>query len=138
MKLKQEIPIAILALTFVLTTGTVHALLTLGSNTINSDSVLTLNPSGQPVAVNGTLTTNLLTIRNVSAVNNLSLNASGVIYINNSRGRVGIGTTSPDDLLHINSGALPTDSQLKITANSQGALELISYRPDDEEIQFDL
>jgi hypothetical protein len=48
--------VASLALAFVLVAGTAFAALTFNSTAISSDGALTLNPTGQPVTVNGNLT----------------------------------------------------------------------------------
>jgi hypothetical protein len=52
----KAVAIASLALVFVLIAGTAFASLTFNSTAITSDGALTLNPTGQPVTVNGNLT----------------------------------------------------------------------------------
>jgi hypothetical protein len=52
----KTVAIASLALGFVLVAGTAFAALTFNSTAITSDGALTLNPTGQPVTVNGNLT----------------------------------------------------------------------------------
>jgi hypothetical protein len=54
----KTVAIASLALGFVLVAGTAFASLTFNSTAITSDGALTLNPTGQPVTVNGDLTVN--------------------------------------------------------------------------------
>jgi len=53
-------------------------------------------------------------------------------------GNVGIGTTNPQQLLNINSGAAPTASQFRITSNNLGSLSALSYSPDNTSIGFDV
>lgn len=53
-------------------------------------------------------------------------------------GNVGIGTSNPNGLLHINSVATPTDSQFLIQANSDGGLSGLVYSADNVMIGFDL
>ncbi|MDO8715828.1 MAG: hypothetical protein Q7J73_03350, partial [Dehalococcoidales bacterium] len=48
-----------------------------------------------------------------------------------STGNVGIGTTSPSNLLQINSGATPTVAQSKVTANGAGAISTFVYSADN-------
>ena len=55
----------------------------------------------------------------------------------NNIGRVGIGTDAPKNLLHINSGAGPSLSQLRFTANNLGSLSFINYERDSSYIGFD-
>src|SRR5262245_35123910 len=50
------VAIASLALAFTLVAGTAAASLTLSSSSISGDGTITLNPTGQPVTVNGALT----------------------------------------------------------------------------------
>jgi hypothetical protein len=52
----KTVAIASLSLAFVLIAGTAFAALTFNSTAITSDGALTLNPTGQPVTVNGNLT----------------------------------------------------------------------------------
>jgi hypothetical protein len=52
----KTVAIASLVLAFVLVAGTAFASLTFNSTAITSDGALTLNPTGQPVTVNGNLT----------------------------------------------------------------------------------
>jgi hypothetical protein len=55
-----------------------------------------------------------------------------------SSGNVGIGTTSPQQLLNINSVASPTVSQFKITGNGLGSLSALNWIPDNISIGFDV
>src|SRR3989338_5262582 len=59
---------------------------------------------GQKLNLTGGTLSGLLTIGNISAVNNLSLNVSGALYVNSSSRYVGIGTNAPTSPLHILSG----------------------------------
>lgn len=53
-------------------------------------------------------------------------------------GNAGIGTLSPGNLLQINSGASPSASQWRITANSTGSLSALTYAADNAAIGFDV
>ncbi|MDE2079676.1 MAG: hypothetical protein KGI73_04835, partial [Patescibacteria group bacterium] len=50
---------------------------------------------------------------------------------------IGIGTTSPSQLLTINSGATPSTSQFDITSGG-GALSALNYSADNESVGFDV
>ena len=54
-----------------------------------------------------------------------------------SSGNVGIGTTSPGNLLHLNSGTTPATTQVRITANGLGSLALLTYAADNIQLGFD-
>jgi len=69
--------------------------------------------------------------------NNLSVGGTD-FFVNNNDGRVGIGTSSPDSLLNINSATTPADSQLLIEANNLGGLSTTVYSADNMNIGFDL
>jgi hypothetical protein len=56
---------------------------------------------------------------------------------NTNTGNVGIGTTSPGSLLHLNSGATPANTQVRITANGLGSLSLLTYAADNIQLGFD-
>jgi hypothetical protein len=51
--------------------------------------------------------------------------------------RLGIGTTSPDNQLQVNSGATPATGQVKLTAVDTGSLAFLTYSADDSAISFD-
>ncbi|MDB5004936.1 MAG: hypothetical protein JWQ34_3161 [Mucilaginibacter sp.] len=51
---------------------------------------------------------------------------------------VGIGTTSPQALVHINSGTTPSNSQFRISTNGQGSLSALNFAPDNTSIGFDV
>jgi hypothetical protein len=51
---------------------------------------------------------------------------------------VGIGTTSPQNLIHVNSSATPSTSQLRLTANGLGSLSALAYAPNNTSIGFDV
>ncbi len=63
--------------------------------------------------------------------------AWGNLVLQSGGGNVGIGTTTPDNLFHLNSGATPNISQLKITANDAGPVSILSYGVDNQQIGFD-
>jgi hypothetical protein len=52
-------------------------------------------------------------------------------------GKIGIGITLPDNLLHINSPATPS-SQLRVTANGLGGLSALCYAADNVMLGFDV
>src|SRR3989338_8704839 len=74
---------------------------------------------GQKLNLTGGTLSGLLTIGNISAVNNLSLNVSGALYVNSSSRYVGIGTNSPTAGLQINTSnpALRTNGSVFIDGN---------------------
>jgi hypothetical protein len=55
-----------------------------------------------------------------------------------SSGNVGIGTTSPTNLLQINSGYTPASGQFRISANNAGSLSGIAYSPNNIALGFDV
>lgn len=52
-------------------------------------------------------------------------------------GLVGIGTTSPGNLLTVNSGVTPNASQARVSANGAGGIALLCYQPDNCTLSFD-
>jgi hypothetical protein len=52
-------------------------------------------------------------------------------------GNVGIGTSSPDQLLQVNSAATPSKSQFNVTANDLGSLSILTYAADNITLGFD-
>lgn len=54
-----------------------------------------------------------------------------------STGRVGIGTATPGNLLHINSAAAPAISQFRLSANALGSLSFLSFAADNQQMMFD-
>jgi hypothetical protein len=63
--------------------------------TLQSDNTTQAALLGQKLNLTGGTLSGLLSINNISATNNLSINVSGVLYVNSSIGRVGIWTTNP-------------------------------------------
>ncbi|MBI2326208.1 hypothetical protein HYU91_02355, partial [Candidatus Collierbacteria bacterium] len=62
---------------------------------------------------------------------------SGTLGMTITNGNVGIGTTSPSGLLHLNSGVNPADSQFLIQANGAGGLSGLAYSADNIQLGFD-
>jgi hypothetical protein len=56
----------------------------------------------------------------------------------NNSGNLGIGTTSPGNLLHVNSGNAPSSGQFRISANNTGSLSGIAYSPNNIALGFDV
>src|SRR6185295_5677056 len=56
---------------------------------------------------------------------------------NTNSGKVGIGTSAPTNLLHINSGPTPS-GQFRISANNAGSLSGLAYSPDNAALGFDV
>ena len=56
---------------------------------------------------------------------------TSTLFVDSANSRVGIGTTGPGYLLHINSGAPGSSSQLRITAGGAGSLSLFNYSADN-------
>jgi hypothetical protein len=52
-------------------------------------------------------------------------------------GNIGVGTTGPTNLFHINSGATPS-SQLRLSANNAGSFSGMSHAPDNAALGFDV
>lgn len=52
-------------------------------------------------------------------------------------GNVGIGTTSPGNLLHINSGATPATGSVRLTANNLGSISYFVYSANNSAMSFD-
>lgn len=63
---------------------------------------------GQKLNLTGGTLSGLFTILSVYTTNNLSLNVSSVLYVNNSQGFVGVGTTSPASKVDV-SGTLTVE-----------------------------
>ena len=76
-------------------------------NKITGNNNTLLAVSGQKLNLTGGTLSSLFTIANSSLANNLSLNASGLLYVNKTgdTGYVGIFTTSPNAFLHVNGNA---------------------------------
>lgn len=64
-------------------------------------------------------------------------NSSAIQMIVRANGNVGIGTTAPSNLLHLNSGSSPS-SQLRLSANNAGSLSGLAYTPDNIALGFDV
>lgn len=60
------------------------------------------------------------------------------LYWDDTNNRIGIGTTAPFSSIHANTGATPTRTHIKLTANSAGALSLNTYAVDSSWIGFDV
>jgi hypothetical protein len=54
-----------------------------------------------------------------------------------NNGNVGIGTTSPTYLLHINSSISPSNSQARFTANGVGGFSILAYSVDNIQHGYD-
>jgi hypothetical protein len=64
-------------------------------------------------------------------------NSSAIQMIVRANGNVGIGTTAPSNLLHLNSGSSPS-SQLRLSANNAGSLSGLAYSADNIALGFDV
>ncbi|KHO48132.1 MAG: hypothetical protein QT00_C0001G0145 [archaeon GW2011_AR5] len=65
---------------------------------------------GQKLNLTGGTLSGLLSINNITATNNLSLNASGTLYVNSSLGYAGINTPNPNQRLHVSDGNVNVSS----------------------------
>ena len=82
------------------------------------------------LSITGGALSGLLSIGNVSSVNNLSLNVSGALYVNSSIERVGIGTTNPSSRLDV-SGTLTVEG-VNVTGRQNSDNTTISGRITSE------
>ena len=60
------------------------------------------------------------------------------LFWDDTNNRLGIGTTSPLNSIHINTAATPAKSHFKTTANAAGALSLNTYAVDNSWVGFDV
>jgi hypothetical protein len=75
---------------------------------------------------------------NADSSNDVEFYQNGVVKAGVYDGSVGIGTTSPGNLLQINSGYAPSSGQFRISANNAGSLSGIAYSPNNVALGFDV
>jgi hypothetical protein len=83
---RKSLVVTVLVSAFILTTSVAFAAMTLNTDTISTTGVLNLNPTGQPVTVNGNLTV-------TGASQGVLQDKGGEIYNVKAYGAVGDGTT---------------------------------------------
>jgi hypothetical protein len=75
---------------------------------------------------------------NADSANDVEFYQNGVVKAGVYDGSLGVGTTSPTNLLHINSGYTPATGQFRLSANNAGSLSGIAYSPNNVALGFDV
>jgi hypothetical protein len=75
---------------------------------------------------------------NADSANDVEFYQNGVVKAGVYDGSVGIGTTSPGNLLQVNSAAAPASGQFRLSANNAGSLSGIAYSPNNVALGFDV
>jgi hypothetical protein len=75
---------------------------------------------------------------NADSANDIEFYQNGGLKAGIYDGNLGIGTTTPGNLLQLNSGVTPASGQFRISANNAGSLSGIAYSPNNIALGFDV
>jgi hypothetical protein len=75
---------------------------------------------------------------NADGANDVEFYQNGVLKAGLYDGSFGIGTTTPGNLLQLNSGVTPASGQFRISANNAGSLSGIAYSANNVALGFDV
>lgn len=75
---------------------------------------------------------------NADSANDIEFYQNGGVKAGIYDGSLGIGTTTPGNLLQLNSGVGPASGQFRISANNAGSLSGIAYAPNNVALGYDV